>query len=229
MAKPKVRQHTSQQHFQPKNIKPLTDNQSLTFDLYKKYGNLVLHGVAGTGKTFIAMYLAIQELLSKDSSYDKIVIIRSAVPTRDVGFLPGTLDEKMAVYEQPYKVICDDLFGRGDAYGILKHKGQIEFESTSFLRGTTFNNCIIIVDEMQNLAWKECDTIITRVGDNSKIVFCGDYIQSDLESRDRNGIIKFLDVLESMNCFGFVDFVPDDIVRSGLCKSYIFAKLAKGL
>jgi phosphate starvation-inducible protein PhoH len=152
-------------------------------------------------------------------------VVRSAVPTRDIGFLPGSLKEKIEAYEEPYKIIVSEIFGRGDAYGILKNKGQIEFVTTSYLRGITLDDCIVIVDEFQNCTFQELDTIITRIGENGKIIFSGDYRQSDLDkSRERAGMIKFLDILERMYEFEFVEFEAEDIVRSGLVKSYIIAK-----
>ena len=218
------------QHFQPKRISPLTENQKRTFESYDQDKHLVLHGVAGTGKSFISLYLAYDELLAKKSQYDKIVILRSVVPSRDIGFLPGSIQEKIEVYEEPYKIITDQLFGRGDAYGILKRKGQLEFLTTSFLRGTTLNNCIVIVDEFQNCNFAELDTIITRIGTNSKVIFCGDYRQSDLDKmREREGMQQFLSILERMREFDFVEFTARDIVRSGLCKQYILAKIDAGL
>jgi len=230
MAKPKRSSRVqSVTHFQPKHIKPLTQNQQLTFDLFDKYDHLVLHGHPGTGKTFLAMYLAIKELLVEKNGYDRVIIIRSVVPVRDIGFLPGTIGEKIEVYEEPYKGIATELFGRGDAYSILKQKGMVEFTSTSFLRGETFNNAIVIVDEMENANLQELCTIATRVGDNCRIIFSGDVLQSDLQGRERNGVNQFLDILESMNEIGFVDFGIDDIVRSGFVKNFIIAKTAKGL
>jgi phosphate starvation-inducible protein PhoH len=181
--------------------------------------------MAGTGKSFLSLYLSLQAILAKKSPYLKIVVIRSAVPTRDIGFLPGSLKEKIEAYEEPYKIIVSEIFGRGDAYGILKNKGQIEFVTTSYLRGITLDDCIVIVDEFQNCTFQELDTIITRIGENGKIIFSGDYRQSDLDkSRERAGMIKFLDILEKMYEFEFVEFDAEDIVRSGLVKSYIIAK-----
>lgn len=226
-AKGKRRQ--SIQHFQPRSIRPLTDNQKKTFDLYEK-NNLVLHGVAGTGKSFVALYLAFHDLLAKNSQYDKIIIIRSVVPSRDIGFLPGSVQEKASAYEEPYRIIASDIFGRGDAYGILKQRGQLEFLTTSFLRGSTLSNCLVIVDEFQNCNFQELDTIVTRMGDNSKLIFCGDYRQSDLDKyKEREGMKTFLSILQQMQEFEFVEFGINDIVRSGLCASYILAKTNSGL
>jgi len=216
--------HYQPQHFQPKSFSPITRNQRKVFE-YFSHNHLVLHGMAGTGKSFLSLYLSLQAVLAKKSPYFKIIIVRSAVPTRDIGFLPGSLKEKIEAYEEPYKIIVDEIFGRGDAYGILKNKGQIEFVTTSYLRGVTLDDCIVIVDEFQNCTFQELDTIITRIGENGKIIFCGDYRQTDLDkSRERRGMMKFLNILEKMYEFEFVEFEADDIVRSGLVKSYIIAK-----
>jgi phosphate starvation-inducible protein PhoH len=202
----------------------MTRNQKRVFE-YFPHNHLVLHGMAGTGKSFLSLYLSLQSILAKKSPYLKIVVVRSAVPTRDIGFLPGSLKEKIEAYEEPYKIIVSEIFGRGDAYGILKNKGQIEFVTTSYLRGITLDDCIVIVDEFQNCTFQELDTIITRIGENGKIIFSGDYRQSDLDkSRERAGMIKFLDILEKMYEFEFVEFEAEDIVRSGLVKSYIISK-----
>jgi phosphate starvation-inducible PhoH-like protein len=215
------------QHFQPKRISPLTENQKRTFDAYDEGKHLVLHGVAGTGKSFVSLYLAYDDLLAKKTDYEKIVIIRSVVPSRDIGFLPGSIQEKIEVYEEPYKTITDNIFGRGDAYGVMKKKGQLEFLTTSFLRGTTLNNCIVLVDEIQNCSFSELDTVITRIGTNSKIIFCGDHRQDDLSSdrkREYSGILDFMRVLQQMSSFEFVEFGIEDIVRSGLVKEYLITR-----
>ena len=166
-------------HFELRKISPLTPNQEKTFNAYNQGYNLILHGYAGTGKTYISLYLALKEILSGQSVHDKIVIVRSVVPSRDIGFLPGSIKDKIRVYEEPYKEICDELFGRGDGYDVLKMKHLIEFTTTSFLRGTTFNNAIVIVDELQNMTFPELDTVMTRMGERSKVMFCGDFRQTD--------------------------------------------------
>ena len=155
---PKQENHAEKNHFELRHIQPLTVNQERVFDAYYAGQNLMLHGYAGTGKTFLSSYLAIKDVLTSDI-YKKVVIIRSVVPSRDMGFLPGTEKQKAEVYEQPYQEICDDLFGRGDGYKILKIKGLVEFTTTSFLRGTTFNDSIIIVDECNNMSFQEIDTV----------------------------------------------------------------------
>ena len=206
---------------QLQEIEPLTQNQLKAFESDK---NLMLHGVAGTGKTFISCYLAFDDMTKEN--YDKLVIIRSAVPTRDIGFLPGTEKEKASVYEEPYKDICIELFQRGDAYELLKTKGLVHFMTTSFIRGVTLRNATIIVDECQNMSFHELDSIITRVGEGCRVIFCGDFRQSDLKG---NGLSDFIRVLKAMNEFDMVDFEVQDIVRSKFVKSYIIAKLDLGL
>lgn len=204
-------------------ITPLTENQKLTFQQYEKGSNLVLHGTAGTGKTFISTYLALKEILNL-GLYRRLIIVRSAVPTRDIGFLPGSLKEKTRTYELPYHAICSDLFGRDDAYDILKMKGVVDMITTSFIRGITLNDSVILVDEAQNLSFHELDSIITRVGRNSRIIFCGDFKQSDLEKRERKGLLDFLAILKRIDCFSMVEFNSEDIVRSGIVKQYIIER-----
>jgi len=207
-----------------KQFEPLTLNQELTFKAYNKNRNILLHGLAGTGKTFMSLYLSLKEVLGK-SKYKKIIIVRSVVPTRDMGFLPGTQKEKTKVYEAPYQAVCAELFGRGDAYEVLKGRGIIEFISTSFIRGTTIGNSIVIVDEVNNMTFHELDSVITRLGNNSKILLCGDFRQSDLiKQSDKNGLRHFMNILEKMGSFEHIEFEQEDIVRSGLVKEYIIAK-----
>ena len=211
-----------------KTFQPLTDNQKLFFDAYKRGDYFVaLHGVAGTGKTFCALYKAIEEVLDKSNPFNKIIVVRSAVQSREIGHLPGDVNEKMEIYEQPYRQICETLFGRKDAWDRLEEQGHITFISTSFIRGMSFDDAIIIVDEMQNLTYEEIDTVMTRVGYRYKIIRCGDYRQTDLNKRknDVTGILKFFDIAQHMNAFTRIEFTVDDIVRSSLVKDYILAKL----
>ena len=211
-----------------KTFEPLTENQKLFFDAYKRGDYFVaLHGVAGTGKTFCALYKAIEEVMNKTNPFDKIIVVRSAVQSREIGHLPGDVNEKMEIYQQPYHQICDTLFGRKDAWDRLEEQGHIEFISTSFIRGMSFDDAIIIVDEMQNMTFEEIDTVMTRVGYRSKIIWCGDYRQTDLNKKknDVSGILKFFDIAYHMNAFTKIEFTVDDIVRSSLVKDYILAKL----
>lgn len=212
-------------NFQLRPIEPLTENQRLTFEKYHDGKNLLLHGIAGTGKSFLSIYLATQSVLSDSGRYKKLVIVRSAVPTRDMGFLPGSNAEKSKVYEAPYQAIFTELFNRGDAYQYLKQKGLVEFISTSFIRGITLNDCIIVVDEIANMTLHELDSVITRVGKNCRIMFCGDFRQSDFtREHEKNGLIDFMKILNRMKSFEYVDFTEHDIVRSAMVKEYIIAK-----
>ena len=205
---------------------PLTRTQEKVYEAWDDNFNLVLTGSAGTGKTFLAMYLALEQVLESNSGYDQLVIIRSMVPTREMGFMPGTKEEKEDVFTKPYKAIADELFGEGASWNKLIHgKEKVRFDSTSFIRGQTIDDAIIIVDEMQNLNFHELDSVITRVGRNSRIIFCGDYLQSDFKYQDdKDGIIKFLGIVEQLKYFQIVNFGWEDIVRSDFVRDYIMTK-----
>ena len=218
------------------DITPLTDNQKILFDSYKQQKNVVAYGVAGTGKTFITLYNALKDVLNETTPYERVYIVRSLVSTREIGFLPGDHEDKADIYQIPYKHMVKYMFQMpSDAdfemlYGNLRSQETIKFWSTSFIRGTTLDNAIIIVDEFQNLNFHELDSIITRVGENSKICFCGDATQSDLtKTNDRNGIVDFMNILRKMVSFDIIEFDVNDIVRSGLVKEYIVAKLQSGM
>lgn len=207
------------------DISPITKNQEIFFKNYESDKSQLLLGCPGTGKTFMAMYKALEELTSPNSDYRKIIIVRSAVPTRDVGFLPGNAAEKGEVYELPYKAICSELFGRSDAYEILKKHKTIEFMTTSFIRGLTLDNCIVIADEIQNMSAHEADSILTRVGKFCKILFCGDILQRDLNKPGERNIEVFLNVIQHMkDSFDFTYFTEDDVVRSDMVGNYLKAK-----
>ena len=217
------------------DVKPLTENQKVLFDAYDEGKMLFAYGAAGTGKTFITLFKALKEVLSEITPYEKIYIVRSLVATREIGFLPGDHDDKSALYQIPYKNMVKYMFEMpSDAdfemlYGNLKAQETISFWSTSFIRGTTFNRSIIIVDECQNLNFHELDSIITRVGEDCKIMFCGDIMQSDLiKTSERSGIHDFMKILQAMPEFESVEFGVDDIVRSGLVKSYLVNKINLG-
>ena len=212
-------------NFNLKTIEPLTQNQKLSFEAYHNGKNLMLHGIAGTGKSFVSLYLGLNQILSESSPYKKLVIVRSVVPTRDMGFLPGNSKEKAKVYEAPYYAICTELFGRSDSYEYLKSKGLVEFISTSFIRGITLNDCIIVVDEIANMTLHELDSVITRVGKNCRIIFCGDFRQSDFtREHEKNGLVDFMSIIKRLKSFTFIDFNEHDIVRSAMVKDYIIQK-----
>ena len=218
------------------DINPITENQDLFFKEWGKGNNLFSYGAAGTGKTFIALYLALKDVMNEETPFDKVYIVRSLVSTREIGFLPGTHEDKSELYQIPYKNMVRNMFQMPDQmsfdmlYDNLKHQETISFWSTSFLRGTTLDDAIVIVDECQNLNFHELDSIITRVGQDSKIVFCGDVNQSDLQrTNERNGILDFQRILEGMDEFSMVEFGISDIVRSGLVKSYLISKMTLGL
>ena len=218
------------------DVNPITENQQLFFDEWTKEKNLFAYGAAGTGKTFIALYLALKDVMNEETPYDKVYIVRSLVSTREIGFLPGTHEDKSELYQVPYKNMVRHMFEMPDdasfdmLYDNLKHQETISFWSTSFLRGTTLDDAIVIVDECQNLNFHELDSIITRVGQDSKIVFCGDVNQSDLQrTNERNGILDFQRILEEMEEFSMVEFGINDIVRSGLVKSYLISKMSLNL
>ena len=219
-----------------RDIEPLTDNQKSLFEAYAKDQNLVAYGVAGTGKTFITLYNALRDVLDPSTPYEKVYIVRALVATREIGFLPGDHDDKSCLYQIPYKHMVKYMFEMPSEadfnmlYGNLKAQDTIDFWSTSFIRGTTFDKTIVIVDEFQNLNYHELDSIMTRVGTDTKIMFCGDATQTDLiKQNERNGIHDFMRILRVMPSLDIIEFGVEDIVRSGLVKEYILAKLEASL
>ena len=217
-------------------IKSITDNQKLVFDSWKEGKNQFLFGAAGTGKTFISLYLALQSVMNLKKPYDKVVLVRSLIPTREIGFLPGDEEDKAALYQVPYQNMVQFMFEMqneqqfNNLYDKLKGQGTLYFLSTSFLRGLTFDNAVIIVDECQNMNFHELDTIITRVGQDSRIIFCGDFDQTDLvKQNERNGLHDFLRILEEMEEFHCLEFTIGDIVRSGFVRSYLINKIKLGI
>ena len=217
-------------------IKPITESQKTVFETWKKGQNQFLFGCAGTGKTFISLYLAMQDVLNLQTKYEKVVLVRSLIPTREIGFLPGDEEDKAALYQVPYQNMVQFMFEQPNEqafkmlYDRLKSQGSLYFLSTSFLRGLTFDNTIIIVDECQNLNFHELDTITTRVGQDSRIVFCGDFFQTDLlKTGDKNGLHDFLRILEEMKDFNCTEFNIGDIVRSGFVRDYLIQKTKLGI
>ena len=217
-----------------RDIEPLTDNQRLLYKAYEEDKNLIAYGVAGTGKTFITLYNALHDVLDPHTPYEKIYLVRSLVSTREIGFLPGDHEDKSSLYQIPYKNMVKYMFEMPSEsdfemlYGNLKAQGTISFWSTSFIRGTTLDKAIVIVDEYQNLNFHELDSIITRIGQESKIMFCGDATQSDLvKTNERNGVIDFMQILRIMPSVDIIEFGIEDIVRSGFVKEYLLAKLEK--
>jgi phosphate starvation-inducible protein PhoH len=207
-------------------IEPLTETQARFFQAYSDSQLLLLHGVAGTGKTYIALYKALEEVLEKNTTFKKVVIVRSAVPSREIGHLPGDEKEKTEVYQMPYEEICADLFNRKDAWKLLNEQKVVQFMITSFVRGITLEDSIIIVDECQNMNDMELNSIITRVGSRSKIIFCGDFRQTDLYKKtDMSGLKKFMVIADMMPSVKTIEFEVDDIVRSKLVKEYILARM----
>ena len=216
------------QSFELKQIDPLTKNQRRAFEAFDNGKNLLLHGTAGTGKSFLSLYLAIRDCTAKNSTFNNVVLVRSVVPTRDMGYLPGDVAEKTAVYEAPYVAMCTELFNRSDAYEILVKTCKLRFISTSFVRGSTFNNAIIVVDEFQNCSGHELNSIITRLGKNCRIIFSGDFSQSDLKYNQKD-ISNFMSVIKEMNSFSHIEFNSTDICRSNIVKEYIITRDKLGI
>ena len=211
-----------------RTIRPMNEAQRQFFESYIMGANVIGNGSAGTGKSFCALYLALNDVLDEEKEQEKIIIVRSAVPSREIGHLPGDMKEKMAVYEEPYKDIVGNLLRKAKAYDDMKDAGKIEFMPTSFVRGLTWDNCVVVVDEAQNMTLQEIHSVITRVGENTKMVICGDIGQNDLVVRksDVTGFLEVLKIAERMDEFDIVNFTEQDIVRSKFVKSWIIAKQA---
>lgn len=211
-------------------VQPITDHQREAYEAWRSGDHLALIGTAGTGKTFLGLYLALEQVMDKSSPYDCVRIIRSVVPTRDVGYLPGTLEEKLDAFTGPYRAATTHMFGDERAYDKLIANGYISFESTSYIRGVTYDNSIVVVDEMQNLNFHELDSVITRIGHYTKIIFCGDYRQSDFKNeKEKQGVNQFLDILDQLRNFSVIQFGWEDIVRSDFVRDYIMTKEWMGL
>jgi len=209
---------------------PLTENQKIAFDCWDDGDNLALVGTAGTGKTFLAMYLAMETVTDRQTQQEKITIFRSVVPTREMGFLPGTVEEKKEVFETPYKAIVEEVLGGDQPYKRMVRSNQLEFLTTSFIRGITIDNSVVIVDEMQNLNFHELDSVMTRIGNNCRVIFAGDYLQSDFkEGGERDGVVKFMRIVDQLKDFTTVQFGWDDIVRSDFLRDYIMTKEMLGM
>lgn len=201
-------------------VNPLTANQSSVFTAFSRGEHVICSGSAGTGKTFIALYLSMKLIYSQRTPIDHLVIVRSAVPTRDMGFLPGSIGEKNAVYEEPYANIIDEIHGQPFSYEALSKNDTIHFQTTSFLRGLTWDNCVVILDEAQNMSFHEINSVVTRLGENSRLIICGDRTQTDLCN---NGFEKLLHVCQWMDDITIVNFTCEDIVRSDFVKRWIIA------
>lgn len=207
-------------------VKPKTDNQADAFDSFNNHHqHLLLHGVAGTGKSYIGIYLLLKEMERNPDLYKQLIIIRNVVPTRDMGFLPGNSKEKAREYEAPYVSLFSDMYERGDAYSLMKTKQLVDFQTTSFIRGITLKDCVVFIDEVQNMSAHELNSLITRVGENVRIVMAGDVRQSDLDKRrEYSGLKDFMSIISRMKSFDLIEFGVEDIVRSALVKEYIIAR-----
>lgn len=221
MSEPVQRKHWTEHDIT--HLHPLTQAQEDFFRAYYESDWVVSYGSAGTGKTLLALYLSILDVLDKQQPYNKIIIVRSVVPSREMGHLPGTIEEKQSVYEAPYIDVMSFLCSRSSTYNDMKDAGLIKFESTSFIRGMTFDNSIVIIDEAQNLNFQEINTVVTRLGKTSKLLVLGDIRQNDLlyKKNDISGFASFIKISEEMKEASLVQFTVNDVVRSGLVKSWI--------
>lgn len=206
---------------QLKRIRPLTDHQHEAFKGFHQGHHLCLHGSAGTGKTLLALYLSLQEIAKEECVYRKVILIRSVVPSREIGYLPGNIKEKIEIYETPYRDMMHVLTGYSSDYDQYKGLGKLDFQTTSHLRGTTFDHAIVVVDEFQNCNYNECSTVLTRIGDSCRIIYSGDTRQSDLREYERHGAQDFLQILKAMPSFQTIEFDHEDIVRGPLVKEFL--------
>lgn len=220
---PQVRKKWTKQDMRV--ISPLTENQKGLFEDYYQGYDICAFGSAGTGKSFLACYLGISDVLDPRQPARQIIIVRSAVTSRDVGFMPGTLEEKTAYFEMPYRDIFTELFSRSSTYDDMKTAGLVKFMTTSFIRGVTWDNSIVVLDETQNMSWQEIHTVLTRIGDNTRVIICGDIKQNDLNkhSKDQTGMPRLIRTLDHIDNFAKIEFTRDDIVRSDFVKKWIIA------
>jgi phosphate starvation-inducible protein PhoH len=208
-----------------KFIQPITESQRTMCQLFYQGDHILAYGSAGTGKSLIALYLAIADVLDPSKPQNQLVIVRSAVATRDQGFLPGSLDEKLSVFEGPYHDIFSYLFNRNSTYEDMKKAGVIKFVSSSYIRGLTWDNAMVVVDEVENFNMHEISSVMTRLGDHSRIILAGDLKQTDLlkSNRDTTGMHRLIEICNRMPEVSLIEFTQDDIVRSGFVKSWIIA------
>lgn len=210
---------------------PITKTQEKLFETFEEFPNksMFLYGSPGTGKTFLATYLALQQILDNTTGFDKILYIRNPVQTgENIGFTPGTPEEKISLYEQPYASIFEEMFGWENSWQNCKKLGIVEFCIPNFLRGTTFKNTIVIVDECQSMSFHTINTIVTRIGQDSKIILCGDESQNDLIGNKyknyeiSSGFNKTLNIVKKITQhFSIIEFKTNDVIRSELVKDWI--------
>lgn len=204
-------------------FRPLTEKQKDSIYAFSSGKHLALLGSAGTGKTFLGIYLASSLMVDPDSQTDKIIVLRTAVQARDQGFVKGDPAEKMDPYSVPYKQAFTKIFGRANSfYDLIKAK-KLVFDSTSFLRSVTFDNAVVIFDEAQNAEFREINTVITRLGQNSRLILIGDSLQDDLSKNEESGLPKFSKIVTQHlpTDFHITTFTSEDIVRSDLVKRWV--------
>jgi phosphate starvation-inducible PhoH-like protein len=201
-----------------KDVKPLNYIQEQYLDAIKQNDVVFGVGSAGTGKTYIAASYAAGELFHR--RVNKIILTRPNIETgRGLGFLPGELDEKYAPYLEPFDNVFQRSLGKGFYEYALKNK-DIEPRPIGFMRGATFDNAIVLVDEAQNLTKTELKMLLSRVGKNCKVILSGDPDQRDISNSGLEDAIKRLEQIEGVEV---VRFLEQDIVRSRMCKQIIIA------